>query len=83
MRADLSQAMLQVVCHMQLPILEKSNIQEYRMALFELSDFGREIAENWIRNQWFEPYRTPAGLSGPHPVRQLLEHDLVTKRHSV
>lgn len=45
------------VCYFQLPWNSRTNITEFITGIFEVSDFGIEVAENWIRSQFFQPYQ--------------------------
>lgn len=47
---------LVAVCYFQLPWYCKTNITEYITGIFEATEFGVEVAENWILSQYFRPY---------------------------
>ncbi len=42
------------VCTFKLPYNTKTNIEEMTIGKFEVSDFGIEVAENWIRSQFLK-----------------------------
>ena len=73
-KADVPGEKLQVLCYMQLPLFSVTNIQKFKLALFELSDFGREVAENWILRQYYIADCRPESLTlGPAQLPERLD----------
>ncbi|MBR3308947.1 MAG: hypothetical protein IKG00_03465 [Lachnospiraceae bacterium] len=46
---------LVAVCFFRLPWNAKTNMFEFKTGIFEATEFGIEIAENWILSQYFIP----------------------------
>ncbi|MBR3362180.1 MAG: hypothetical protein IKG39_12650 [Lachnospiraceae bacterium] len=46
---------LVAVCFFRLPWNSKTNVFEFKTGIFEATEFGIEIAENWILSQYFIP----------------------------
>ncbi len=44
--------MLIATCTFRLPYNTKTNVEEMIIGKFEVSDFGIDVAENWIRSQF-------------------------------
>ena len=46
---------LVAVCFFRLPWNARTNVFEFKTGIFEATEFGIEIAENWILSQYFIP----------------------------
>lgn len=54
--------------YFRLPWNAVSNMDEVTIGSFEVSEFGLEVATNWLLSRYFIPYNQPIPLADTKPI---------------